>query len=103
MNSQFRYDWSEYKKRQLTFILVLFTFIPAVYVSEWLGSATISIAPVIFYFAWGLFVFIPMGMRYIRTPCPRCKNPILFKMGFGYPFGLKCLHCGLKIKSQDAD
>ena len=93
-------DWSAYRRHRRHFLLALASFVPVVFVFEWTQANVGLLVSVILYFAWGIFLLIPVGIRFVKTPCPRCGQPINLK-GFGYPFGPACLHCGLKIGQSD--
>ncbi len=92
---QVNFDWSEYRQRRKTFLFALGSFVPVVFVFELVRANAGFFVATLLYFAWGVLLLIPLGIRFVKTPCPRCSQPFNLN-GFGYPFGPACLHCGLK-------
>jgi len=94
-------NWNQYKKRKWMFILAVpLTFLAPILVGLFSNGAL----PFIAFFGGAIFFLFPVGFRYITTPCPNCEQPIHLVGAFGYPFGPKCLHCGIKVgQSSESD
>jgi hypothetical protein len=94
-------NWQMYKKRRLVLLLgVGTTFFLVMLFSQYKVN---HITFFVFYFGWGIGVLIPLAFRFGMCPCPNCLKPIHYKKGFGYPFGPKCLHCGIKVGAVDVE
>lgn len=96
-----KYDWSTYRKRRFQFVLGLIATFGVMISMGW-AEQLLSFAPPLIFFGWLIVVIGPLAFRFALCPCPRCGKPVHFKGGFGYPFSPKCLNCGIKVGSQEA-
>lgn len=96
--------WRRYKRLRNFFLLIWLAYIPAVAVFTLVFSHRFRNFTPSFVFAilW-MLMFLIVGSRVSRWPCPRCGERFS-QMGWvnrGF-FVRKCLHCGLP-KYSDGD
>lgn len=93
------YAWTRYRIWRLSFFAVPLTgmFLVCLLV-HYDAIPKHLLAPL--WLGYMLLVAVPVMFRFGAFPCPRCKNPLHYRGGFGDPFAKRCLHCDLKIGGQ---
>lgn len=96
-----KYNWSNYRKKRLYFIIALLATFPFMILLGNLEKQMSFFLIGIIWFSWAIFFIGPIAFKFGCCPCPKCSKPVHFKNGFGNIFGQNCLNCNIKIGSPD--
>ncbi len=89
-------EWSQYKKVKLRFFCLFALSVPIAHLVNEVGRYSFLLSIPL----WFFWVFFAVGLAYFKLgqwPCPRCKKPFHFIMGYGNILKRSCFHCGLKL------
>jgi predicted RNA-binding Zn-ribbon protein involved in translation (DUF1610 family) len=95
-------DWADCKRRELWYRIVLYGFVPLVFIASVVASRLVgSDAPFMIMASVAMLAAIVVTYRLVVFQCPRCHRSFFSRSWWTFqPHKQKCVHCGFPKWSE---